>query len=290
MQTWDHYRLVLAIARQGGLRAAAQTLGLTHTTVSRRLAALEKTLGASVFDPSPTGYHPTALGQHLIHAAQEIEAIHRHTERQARAHPDAMQGPIKVSIPNAIVRALALEALSDFARAHREIELTIASSYALADLDRSEADVVIRVANTPDPHLVGRHLYNIHTAFYCARDYLDVTPLEDRCWITRTPDPQISRWIAASPYPEAPMGFSLDDLEVRHEAAARGMGMIMGACYLADRDPRLMRLPGSTPQPFADVWVLTHPDLRHLPRIKALTHALYHALKAHQNLAEGLII
>lgn len=283
MTHWDDFRLVLALARTGSLREAGATLGVNHSTVSRRLAALTQRVGGAVFERVAGRYQVTALGAPLLEAAERMEAASLESERRVRAAQPDMAGSVTVSIPDAIARLILLEDLSAFARSNPGILLTLKCSYAYADLDQSDADIVIRGAAAPDEHLVGRRLFPYALGHYCARDYFDRVAPSDRRWLVRrTPAP----WIEHSPSPETPVGFVIDDIDMLHEAAARGQGMIRGACYIAEPDERLIRIPGSKVQPFEDLWVLTHPDLRDAPRIKAVMGLVTSALMRSRALIE----
>ena len=275
MTNWDDFRLVLALARYGTVRQAGAELGVNHATVSRRLADLTRRMGGAVFERISGRYEVTVLGAPLLEAAERMEAACLEGERRLRAVSPDMAGPVTVSLPDAIARVVLLEELTNFAQAHRDISLTLKCSYAYADLDRSDADIVVRGAAAPDEHLVGRRLFAYALGYYCARDYLQRTAAPDRRWLVRR---QPAPWIAHSPYPDAPIGYVIDDIDLLHEAAARGQGMIRGASYIAETDDRLIRMPSSPIEPFEDLWVLTHPDLRHTPRIKAVMGLITNAL------------
>lgn len=287
MLNWDDYRLILAMARAGSVRGAATALGVNHSTVSRRLAGLSKISGGDVFERKPGGYRSTALGDELVSAAERMEAIVLETARRSRAAHGDMSGPITLSIPNAMGSVLLLDDLLAFAGRHPEIQLDVRSSYSFADLDHSEADIVVRGTNSPDDHLVGRKLFPYAMSFYCAVGYLEDIPEDERSWLVRSTSPTDTAWIAGSPFPDAKVAAGIDDVDLRHEAAARGHGMIRGVSYITDADPRLMRIPGSRLKSMDELWVLTHPDLRNIPRIKALMGMLCTALLARQDLLRG---
>lgn len=287
MHNWDDYRLILAMARVRSVRGAADALGINHATVSRRLAALSDQLGGPLFERIAGGYQATPLGETLTAAAERMEGVALDAARQARASDSRLAGPVTVSIPDAIGHHLLLDTLAGIARDHPELQLAVRLSYEFADLDRSQADIVVRMTAQPDDHLVGRELFPIHTGFYATPDYLARTADIDRVWITRSPVREDCPWLAHSPYSDARIGLSLSSLDLCHEAAARGMGMINGACYIADPDPRLTRLPGQSARPLAPLWVLTHPDLRHVPRIQTVMRTLTDALLEHRALITG---
>ena len=288
MENWDDYRFILALDRSGTTRAAASLLGVTHSTVSRRLAVINVRYGKPVFERAAGGYRKTELGAELVAAARQIEGISFSADRRRKASETELSGPITLSVPDALGQFLLLDDLVSFCRQYPDIRLSLQSSYRFADLDRSEADVVIRSVATPPEHLVGRRLFPYALSFYCHRDYLDKTASEDRRWITSVPSSGIVTWIADSPYPDVPVGFTSDDITLRHNAVINGHGMIRGACYMSDPAPELIRLPGSPPPtPAADFWVLTHPDLKNTPRIKLLMRFLTAALLDKQALIEG---
>ncbi|MCK0129254.1 LysR family transcriptional regulator [Erythrobacter sp. F6033] len=287
MMNWDDYRLVLAMARAGSIRGAASLLSVNHATVSRRLAQLGDAIGDPVFERVAGGYRPTLLGNELVAAAEKMELVSTEAERRSRALSSDLRGPVKLSIPEVIGRHLLLDDLNELVAEYPDIELTIDVSYDFADLNRSQADIVVRNTPSPPDHFVGRRLFPLALCHYCKRGYLEAVPENDRVWLTRSRDTAHLEWIARSPFPDAGLGPVIEDIGLRHEAAARGQGMIFGACYIADSDPRMMRIAGSTPEPLADLWVLTHPDLKKVPRISQTMSFLYERLSRHRDLIEG---
>ncbi len=288
MENWDDYRFILALDRSGTVRAAALLLGVTHSTVSRRLAVINERYGKPVFERSAGGYRKTELGSELVEAAQQMEGISFSADRRRKASETELSGPITLSIPDVLGQYLLLDYLADFCQQYPDIRLSLLSSYSFADLDRSEADVVIRGVAKPPDHLVGRRLFPYALSYYCRRDYLEKTEPADRRWIAAVTPSGIPRWIADSPFPDAPVGMMSDDITLRHKAALNGHGMVRGACYMNDPEHDLIRLPKSpAPFPVADFWVLTHPDLKNTPRIKLLMRFLAAALLENQDLIEG---
>lgn len=280
---WDDYRLILALHREGTLRGAAHALGVNHSTVSRRLASLDPGL----FDRVSGGYRVTSRGKVIVEAAEEMEAASLKAERRARAGEQFVSGHVTLSIPDAFGQYLLLDDFAQFRAAYPDIKLTIKSTYSFANLDRSEADIVVRATQSPPEHLVGRRLFPYYVAHYCAIDYLETTSPQDRIWIAARDGDTTPEWISRSPFPNVPMGVAIEDATMRHRMAEAGYGMTSGACYMDDLNPKLMRLPGTVPQPLQDIWVLTHPDLHKTPRIKLVMTFLIDAIMAKQDLIEG---
>lgn len=287
MQDWDHFRLILALSRAGTVRGAAAVLGVNHATVSRRLAQINQQYEQPIFERVAGGYKATHLGKQLIAAARRMEDISFSVTRQSRASEPEISGPITLSVPKPIAQFLLVDALAKFTARHPKIELSIETSYQYVNLDRSEADVVVRGTNNPPEHLVGRRLFPYALCHYCAPGYLENTATEDRKWLTFAPRNQSQKWVATSPYPNAPIALHVDDLTYLHRAAIAGRGMIRSACYMGDPEPKLIRIPGTKPTSIADLWVLTHPDLRDTPKIKTLMKFLAETLNAKRDLIEG---
>ncbi|MBE0368731.1 LysR family transcriptional regulator [Pseudoalteromonas aurantia] len=288
MENWDDYRLILALHRGKTLRGAAEILTLNHSTVSRRVLALKNKYNADVFESNQSGFVLTCFGKTLLHSAQEIEKLILSDLRREQSVNADLSGNIHLSVPPAIAQFLIFDALHDFQLQHKNISLHVHTSYSLADLDRSEADVVVRVSNTPDEHLVGHRLFPIYLGYYASEAYLQAKECSQYQWITNVYQQAAPTWIAQSPFPDAPIGFTIEDLVLRHYAALKGQGMILGACYIADT-LGLKRLNTQSLMIHQDIWVLTHPDLKDVPRIRALMRFLTHAIRQKKPLIFGEI-
>ncbi|MEM7702237.1 MAG: LysR family transcriptional regulator [Pseudomonadota bacterium] len=286
MSDWDDYRLILALARGGTLRAAAGELGMTHTTVSRRLAIIEDARGA-VFEKRAGGYHPTSLGDALIDVAGRMESLTHAGARYARAVDQELSGVVTLSLPEPVAQYLLLDDLFELAETFPQIELRVNTSIRFVDLDRLEADVVVRGTQQPPDHLVGRRLFPNCITYYANRHYLASTPPDELRWIAPTSAGMWPDWLESSPYPNAPVALLSDDIVTRHRALVKGLGLARGACFMADPEPDLVRLTDQDPIPQQDFWVLTHPDLRHTPRVRAVMDFMVQAMKAKEGLVLG---
>lgn len=287
MEDWDHFRLVLALARTKTLRGAADMLGVNHTTVARRLSAITHFYQADLFERIAGHYELTTIGEEVLKAAIHIEQLVDGAKRLKRANDVSISGQITLSLPTAIGQYLLVDELAQFQLLYPNVSLNIVGSYELADLDRCEADIVIRADNHPPEHLVGRRLCSIAVCYYAQRSYFNNTPSEQLRWITRPIDENVHQWVANSPYPNAEIALQISDLDLRHQAGISGHGMFRGACYMADTEPKLVRVSHCAPEPFQDLWVLTHPDLRNVSRIKILMEYISNALLEKKSLIEG---
>lgn len=286
MENWDDYRLVLALARSGSMRSAAEALRTTHTTVSRRLAALEVRRG-KLFERTPGRHAPTPLGEQLVEIAARMERLSFEGVRRQNAAGEDISGLVTLSLPEPIAQYLLLDDLFELAESYPAIDLRIETTSRFVDLDKSEADIVVRGAQRPPDHLVGRRVFTMHVTYYADRAYLESTPPDALRWIAPVDAGLWPEWLETSPYPSAPISLRIDDITARHRALCQGKGLGRGACFMADAEANLVRLSDDAPVPQQDVWVLTHPDLRHTPRIRAVADFIYDALAAKADLATG---
>ncbi len=222
-----------------------------------------------------------------MQTAQQVEALVLADRHAQRANHLEHSGQITLSLPPAIAQYLLLEDLGAFAKRYPQIRLVMQCNYHLVDIDNCEADIVIRVANEPCEHLVGHRAGAVYVNYYAQEQYLTDTASEQYSWLVSSADDTNTLWIKQSPFPQAPAGLVIDDLIVRHEAAHTGLGLIRGACYIADTMEQLRVVGDSEPLEFAQIWVLTHPTLIEVPRIKLLMGELYTLLKQRQHRLMG---
>ncbi len=284
---WDDYRFALALQRAGSVRGAAEALGVNHATVSRRLATLNAQTGSMVFERQDGTYVPTRQGRGLIEAAVRMEDAVFAAQRAAMAQEHAMQGPLTLSLPHILADYLLIDDIDRFSAAFPGIALSVYSSMSFADLDRREADIVVRVSNDPPEHLVGRRLFKYARCCYCTVDYLAVHDVADVRWLGWPGDADHPGWARATVFPDAPVRLRIEDPIVRHRAAVAGLGLVFEPCFMGDPDRRLVRVPGALVSPDRDIWVLTHPDLKDTPRVTALLRVLVSALTAKRGLIGG---
>lgn len=281
MDDWDDHRLILALHRHGTLRACGEALGVTHTTVSRRLAAIEQTEPAPLFLRDGRTLRPTDYGLERVAIAEEMERLDFKADRIRKRSGDGLSGPLSLSVPPAVLQYLLLDGLGTFMRDHPDIDLTVVGTEQLADLDRGEADVVIRGQANPPDHLVGRRICDVTLSHYRHRDYFETVAPKQRVWIGSESNPI---WVQSSSYPDYPVGMVIHDIQSRFLALTHGYGLSRAACFMADPHPDLIRLDDRPTVPLYGLWVLTHPDLKSSPRVKALMQAMADTLSAQADL------
>ncbi len=284
MRDWDDHRLILTLHRSGTLRAAGDALGVTHTTIARRLSALEEREPSPVFERQGRAYRATPYGLERVALAERMEKLDYTATRIQRRSGESLSGPLSLSIPRAVFQYLLLDEIGAFIRDYPGIELSVTGTDQLANLDRGEADVVIRGQASPPDHLIGRQICMVGINHYVSRTYLKETPPENYHWITANEE---TDWISKTRYPDAPVALVIHDIQSQFLAIKNGFGLSRTACFMADSDPGLVRLDDQASTHIYGLWVLTHPDLRSSPKVQALMKYMSDGLSKQKDLIQG---
>lgn len=282
---WDDLRLFLAVARAGTLAGAARTLGVNHSTVFRRLNALEERLQTRLFDRLAEGYRPTVAGESLRGHAERMEETAQAVERELQGQDVRLSGTITVTTTNTLANRFLAPMFERFVDAWPDIRLEVLVSGANLDLSRHEADLAIRPTNAPPDNLVGRRLGTLHWGLYGARGYLAARPPvgealegEGHRFIggsTLIGALGSTRWLDAR-VPAARVALRTNSIQAALGAAAEGTGLAVLPHYMARAEPALccvQAIPAD--QVSTALWLLYHPDLRATARVRAfMAHAV----------------
>jgi len=282
---WDDLRFFLSVASHGSISAAAKHLRTSHSTVLRRLASLERHLGARLFKRLPSGYAITPAGEQLRERLACVPEQIDSAQRQLSGLDTRPSGTIRLTSTDTLMHGLLMPMLADFRNTYPDIRLQIVVNNAFLSLTKREADVAIRPTSRPAENLVGRKVGRIQTALYASKSYWKNNAkkaLDEQAWVV--PDDSLShlaqaQW-AAMHVPAHRIAASADTLLGMVSAVRAGLGVGMLLTLLADREDQLVRIRQPEPQLDTDVWILTHADLKHVPRIKLFTDFVYERMRA----------
>lgn len=283
---WNDLHTCLAVARKGSVLAASRWLGVNHSTVLRRLGALEEAMGQRLFDRLPSGYVATPEGQALVaqldDLPERIEAAHR----RLAGGDLAIEGEVRLTTTDTLCGSLLMPCLAGFRDAHPAVRLQLVLSDGFLNLTQREADVAVRGSNRPPENLVGRPVGRIQTALYGSRDYLATLgaapDLGKAHWIghdASLANLDSAKWVRKHVAADR-IALHVDNLVAMVDAVAAGVGIGYLLCPLADARAGLVRIGEPVASFDTTIWVLTHPDLRHVARIRALTDFLVEGLRA----------
>jgi DNA-binding transcriptional LysR family regulator len=289
---WDDLCVVLAVSREGTLSGAARRLGVTHSTVFRRLGTMEEQIGARLFERFRDGYVPTPAGETAAQAAARVEDEVLTLERNLSGQDLRPSGVVRITTTDTLGTIL-MRHLPAMRAVHPEIRVEIAISNAMANLTRREAEIAIRPTSGPPDILVGRRVADIAHAIYGSRAYVSKHKDKDISvheWIAlddALASTVIGRWIHQN-LRAANITCRVDALPALRDAALAGLGLALLPCYLGDPTPELHRLtPKTMKEPRSALWLLTHEDLRRTARIRATLDFLSKAFASERSLFEG---
>jgi DNA-binding transcriptional LysR family regulator len=287
---WDDLRFFLSVSERGSISAAAGFLNVNHSTVLRRLASLEKRLGARLFDRLPDGYELTAQGEELRNQLRGVSEQIESAQRSLSGRDLSFSGAIRVTTTDTLMHGLLMPYLGEFRALNPAIQIEIVINNTFLSLTRREADVAVRPSNIVPENLVGRRVGRLRSAIYASRTYLNKGKKKkdwaDHNWVA--PDESLhhlaqAKWLQER-IPEERIVVRVDSLVGMVEAVRNSMGVGMLLCLLADDEKELVRLAEPVNELDTDVWILTHPALKGVARIKAFTDFLYDRLRASDKL------
>ena len=276
-------QLLLALARGSTLAGAAERLGADASTVFRGLQRIEKALGQRLFERGRQGYLPTepmlAIAVHAERIEAELEAA-----RSAAAHTEAeVSGRVRVTTTDSVLRGLLLPCLPALAKRHPRLQLELRSTNELVSLTRRDADLALRATPKPPDHLVGRHLGQLRFVV-CAARALPAgqrrRALDAQDWIApdeAMPDHPTVRW-RRKQWPKLAPRHLVDGISAVVDAIRAGLGVGAVPLFMLDAEPDLVPLSQPLEGCSSELWLLAHPESRHLRRIAA----------AYQHLAEAI--
>ena len=288
-QDWDDLRLFLAVARAGSLSGAARVLGVTHSTVFRRIGAFEQRMGVRLFDRLPGGYALTAAGEEMRDSVTCIEEEVAVLALKVTGQDQRPSGMIRITATDLLAVGVLPRHIAAFRAEWPGIEIEVVVADTVLDLTRREADVALRLGNPGQETLVGRRVGRLAFAIYAAPG-LHARGLSDPAdgdWISYGAahgplSRSLARW-----WPQMRQVYRTNSIIAAHAAAQAGIGVAALPCVVADCDPALIRAAALPEDFMLDLWVLTHEDLRHTARIRIFVDFMAAALAADADLLEG---
>jgi len=288
MLDWDDLRTFLLVARHGTLSAAARAAGVRQPTMGRRLAALERRAGARLLQKTPHGYTPTAAGEAILGNAERIEAEALAVERRISGRDVRLEGVVRVTSVESIAAEILMPALADLRQRHPGISVEVVADTRNLSLTRREADVAIRMARIDQHDLAVRRIGTVTFGLYASPGYLERHGPPDFAaggaghGLILTHDellglPEMA-WLRTA-LPLAAPALRSNTRYVQREAARAGIGLACLARYLGDAGGLIRLAPPTLPPP-REMWLAVHADIRHMPRIRAVTEALAAGVRA----------
>jgi DNA-binding transcriptional LysR family regulator len=169
---WDDGRLFLAVARSGQLLAAARTLGLNQATLSRRMTALERDLGAQLLVRRTTGCELTDAGRELAKVLERVESEFLASESRLADRDETLTGTVRIGAPDGFGVSFLAPRLAELADRHPSLNIQLVPVPRAFSLSQREADIAIMVGRPDHGRLVARKLTDYSLSLYASKDYL----------------------------------------------------------------------------------------------------------------------
>jgi DNA-binding transcriptional LysR family regulator len=268
--------LLLALGRGRTLACAAERLKVDASTVFRSIRRIERAMGEQLFARGRQGYLPTELGRELIAHAEQIES-HLHSAREAATRSAGEpSGVLRITTTDTILHGLLLPVLGRFADAYPGIDLELIAANAIANLSRRDADVAIRATRNPPEHLVGTRLGTLQAAVFASHALCErsgsASVLENADWVAldeSLADHPSSRWRRRH-YPKRVPRYHCNSVLSVAGAIVNGLGIGVVPLFLLKDHPQTRIVAGPLEELESELWILAHPDVRHLQRVKLL--------------------
>ncbi|MFV3326878.1 LysR family transcriptional regulator [Pseudomonas sp. NY15372] len=292
--SWDDLRIIKAIEKGGSLVGAAATLGVNHSTVSRRLAALEALLGVALFDRRRARYVATTAGAELIVVAERMEQEVVSVTRRISSDTQGHDGDLRITTSDALLLDFLTPVIASFQRANPRIRIEVLVGNQPLNLTRGDSDIALRATLAPPENLFGRKVATIAWAVYgCNGDCADTMPDPEALWA--------KQWVSFSHglsglkafefvranVSEPRIVYRSDSVAGVAAAIAAGIGIGLLPCMHGDLVPELKRLSPVQPEVYDELWVLTHPDMRKSDRVYAFLCHCAQEIARDRELIEG---
>ncbi|MCZ6592690.1 MAG: LysR family transcriptional regulator [Alphaproteobacteria bacterium] len=288
---WDDHRYFLAIARERSLTAAGKALGVSQPTVSRRLEALESKLKVRLFDRTRHGYELTSVGMDLFDTVQQVEEDLTEVDRKIYGKDQDLTGGLRITCTEIFLNGYLSPFVWQFLKQNPGIEFSVICTDSQLSLSRNDADLAIRFTQRPPETLVGRRLasvaFGVYTASDAAGDRFTPSKREEWDWIG-VHDEMHNRLLFGGAFPESRFKHRVDSVAAMQSMVQSGLGVTVLPCYVADRDERLRRAePEPLPNGKLDLWILHHPDIRSVYRVRLFADFITDLIMSDLDLFEG---
>jgi DNA-binding transcriptional LysR family regulator len=292
---WDDLRLVKAIAEARSLPAAAAWIGVNHSTAFRRLKQIEDTLGTPLFEKHRSGYTLTAAGEEIAALAARVDEDVAAVTRKLAGQDVAPSGELRVATNDSLLIHLLTPLFAAFREHYPSLRLDILIGNQALNLAKRDADVAIRATDNPPENLIGRRAARIAWALYGrAGDFAVGIPreeaaLREKNWVSlgeQLGALKVVKWIGAH-IPAERVAYKVNTVLGLAEAVEAGAGIGHLPCFIGDARPALTRLAPPEAEFASDLWLLTHPDLRHSARVRVFLDFLAAQIAKRRGFIDG---
>jgi molybdate transport repressor ModE-like protein len=276
---WDNLRFFLELARSGTLQSAARRLEVDHTTVARRIQALEKQVGSPLFSREAGGHRLTEAGRRLQPQVEAMESAFRTVESAAPASQEGLSGVVRIGATEGFGTVVLAPQLALFALAHPKLMIDLLAMPRLVQLSRREADIVISLERPARGPVVVTKLTDYTLRLYASKAYLaqhgPINAREDlrgHTFISYVDDLLFSKELQYLDELHKPDAFALRSTSIlaQHAAVAAGAGIAVLPAFIAERDASLKPVLPAQANFTRTFWMSMPAETKHLARMQAV--------------------
>ena len=297
MPDWDDLRYFLAVARTQRVSAAAKVLGVEHTTVSRRVRALEADLGSLLFEKSrSTGFMLTEDGQRLFLHAEQMESLVHAARENLSGIGQALSGHVRIGSTEGFGSYVLMPLAVDFQRRYPHITLDILPVPRFVSLSKREADLAITIEQPQRGPYVCSKLCDYTLRLYGTSDYLaSHAPIRSRedlaghtfiAYVEELVFSERLRYLEDL-LPDSRMVLRSTSVIAQYHAALQGQSLAILPCFIAAQDARLRPVLPDDISITRSFWMYCHEDLRRLKRIGVLWDFMRRSIAHNADLLAG---
>lgn len=289
---WDDVRIFLAVARAGQILGASRRLGLNHATVSRRIAALEKSLRASLVRRLTTGSELTPAGERFLEIAERMEADLIAARSEVAGEEEDISGTVRIGTPDGFGVAFLAPRLGRLASEHPQISIQLVPVPRSFSLSRREADIAITVERPAEGRLVAAKLVDYTLGLFASRAYAaahglprSISELNGHRLVGYVPDLVASGSLdyASEIHPDWKAPLEISSALGQTEAVRSGAGIGILHTFIARSMPDLVPVEIAAPIRRA-YWLVYHESVRPVRRIQAVAGFITKAVAAEREL------
>jgi DNA-binding transcriptional LysR family regulator len=285
---WDDLRFFQELIRQKTLSGAARELRVTQSTVGRRLASLEASLGVRLVHRTREGYVPTYAGEAIREHIERVEAETQAVRRVVGGLDQRLEGVVRVTSPALLASHLLAPSTSALHAQHPEIMVELLCYASSPNLGAREVDIAVQLGRFEQPDLVARRIGTLAFGLYASLAYLrqrGEPDTRDGCsghhliaLVEEDVIPAQADWLVETAG-RARIMLRTDSRETQLWATLQGGGLALLPCFRADREAALRRLDTPAPAPAGEIWMAVHRDRRHMPRVRAVLDTIAEAAR-----------
>ena len=276
---WNDLRFFLAVVQTGTLTGAARRLGTDHATVSRRVGALERAIGAKLFERSPQGYFPTLSGERLVAHAEAMEAEALAATQELGRPEVGITGTIRINTLEGFGNFFLAPRIGRFAAANPRLRLELVMIQQIVALSKREGDVAIGLSPPKESRFVTTRLTDYDLGLFAAPSYLAQSPpiraradLEAHAFVGYVDDLVFTRGLdyLDDVLPGLKARIQTSSLLTQLTITEQGHGICVLPCFMARGRPDLVPVLPEEVRLTRGYWLFTHGDLAETARVRTV--------------------